>query len=277
MGHIRQPVRVYLAAIAMLAMCQPVRSQLVQLRHWTGQGVAPVFEGYDTNPDGSFNMWFGYMNRNYEEQPDIPVGPDNNFQPGPADRGQPTHFAIRRHKDIFSVTVPKDFGETKLIWTLTVHGQTAQVTGTLNPVWIIDRKYTTRGANIENPYSNTPPVVSVEPMEKTIAKTDTLSLAISATDDGRPVRNGKPIGMTMEWEKYRGPGNVTFQPAKGKLGAGKGSVVANFSEPGEYILQLVVDDGSGEVAGNFGYHCCWTNVNVKVTVKGGADNVSSQR
>jgi len=277
LGHIRQPVRVYLAAIAMLAMCQPVRSQLVQLRHWTGQGVAPVFEGYDTNPDGSFNMWFGYMNRNYEEQPDIPVGPDNNFQPGPADRGQPTHFAIRRHKDIFSVTVPKDFGETKLIWTLTVHGQTAQVTGTLNPVWIIDRKYTTRGANIENPYSNTPPVVSVEPMEKTIAKTDTLSLAISATDDGRPVRNGKPIGMTMEWEKYRGPGNVTFQPAKGKLGAGKGSVVANFSEPGEYILQLVVDDGSGEVAGNFGYHCCWTNVNVKVTVKGGADNVSSQR
>jgi hypothetical protein len=277
LGHIRQPVRVYLAAIAMLAMCQPVRSQLVQLRHWTGQGVAPVFEGYDTNPDGSFNMWFGYMNRNYEEQPDIPVGPDNNFQPGPADRGQPTHFAIRRHKDIFSVTVPKDFGETKLIWTLTVHGQTAQVTGTLNPVWIIDRKYTTRGANIENPYSNTPPVVSVEPMEKTIGKTDTLSLAISATDDGRPVRNGKPIGMTMEWEKYRGPGNVTFQPAKGKLADGKGVAVANFSEPGEYILQLVVDDGSGEVAGNFGYHCCWTNVNVKVTVKGGADNVSSQR
>lgn len=277
MGHIRQRLRTYLAAIAILAMCQPVRSQLVQLRHWTGQGVAPVFEGYDTNPDGSFNMWFGYMNRNYEEQPDIPVGPDNNFQPGPADRGQPTHFAIRRHKDIFSVTVPKDFGETKLVWTLTVHGQTAQVTATLNPVWMIDRKYTTRGANIENPYSNTPPVVSVDPMEKTIGKTETVSLAVSATDDGRPVRNGKPIGMTMEWEKYRGPGSVTFQPAKGKLADGKGVATASFSEAGEYILQLVVDDGSGEVAGNFGYHCCWTNVNVKVTVKGGADNVSSQR
>jgi hypothetical protein len=261
----------------MLVICQPVRSQLVQLRHWTGQGVAPVFEGYDTNPDGSFNMWFGYMNRNYEEQPDIPVGLNNNFQPGPSDRGQPTHFAIRRHKDIFSVTVPKNFGETKLIWTLTVHGQTAQVTGTLNPVWIIDRKFTTRGANIENPYSNTPPVVSVDPMERTIAKSEPLSLAVSATDDGRPLRNGKPIGMTMEWEKYRGPGNVTFQPGKGKLADGKGAAVANFSEPGEYILQLVVDDGSGEVAGNFGYHCCWTNVNVKVTVKGGAENVSSQR
>ena len=260
---------------AILIVCRPVRSQLVQLRHWNGQGVAPVFEGYDTNPDGSFNMWFGYMNRNYEEAPDIPVGAENGFQPGPADRGQPTHFAIRRHKDIFSVPVPKDFGEKKLVWTLTVHGQTAQVVGTLNPVWMIDRKYTTRGANIENPYSNTPPVVTVTPMEKTIATTDKLTLAVSATDDGRPERNGKPIGMTMEWEKYRGPGDVVFSAAKAKLPGGKGESIASFSEPGEYVLQLVVDDGSGEVAGNFGYHCCWTNVNVKVMVKG-ADHDSSR-
>jgi len=276
LGNVQKWARVGLAIAAILGICQPVRSQLVQLRHWTGQGVAPVFEGYDTNPDGSFNMWFGYMNRNYEEAPDIPVGPENSFQPGPADRGQPTHFAIRRHKDIFSVLVPKNFGEQKLIWTLTVHGQTAQVTGTLNPVWIIDRKYTTRGANIENPYSNTPPVVSVEPMEKTIAQSEALTLGVAATDDGRPERNGKPIGMTMEWEKYRGPGDVAFKPAKGKIEGGKGAASASFSEPGEYILQLVVDDGSGEVAGNFGYHCCWTNVNVKVVVKG-AQHVSSER
>ena len=67
--------------------------QLVQLRHWTGQGVAPVYEGFNVNPDGSFNMWFGYMNRNYEEELDIPVGSDNNFQPG-VDRGQPTHVLM---------------------------------------------------------------------------------------------------------------------------------------------------------------------------------------
>jgi len=268
--------QLFLTIAAFLLICQPGHSQLVNLRHWTGQGVSPVFEGYDTNPDGSFNMWFGYMNRNYEEEPDIPVGPNNNFQPGPADRGQPTHFAIRRHKDIFGVTVPKDFGVQQLVWTLTAHGQTAQVKATLDPVWMIDRKYTTRGANIENPYSNTPPVVSVEPMQKTIAKSEALSLAVSATDDGRPVRNGKPIGMTMDWVKYRGSGNVTFNPAKAKLLDGKAATTASFSEPGEYVLQLVVDDGSGEVAGNFGYHCCWTNVEVKVTVKG-ADDVTSQR
>ena len=276
MGKVTSQARIYLAAAAIAAFCQPLRSQLVQLRHWSGQGIAPVFEGYDSNPDGSFNMWFGYMNRNYEEAPDIPVGPDNRFQPGPEDRGQPTHFAIRRHKDIFSVTVPKNFGEQKLVWTLTAHGQTAQVVGTLNPVWMIDRKYTTRGANIENPYSNTPPAVSVTPMEKTVAQGEALVLAVSATDDGRPERNGKPIGMTMEWEKYRGPGDVAFKPAKGKIAGGKGETSASFSATGEYLLQLVVDDGSGEVAGNFGYHCCWTNVNVKVVVKG-ADHESSQR
>jgi hypothetical protein len=37
------------------------------------------------------------------------------------------------------------------------------------------------------------------------------------------------------------------------------------------MLQAVVDDGSGELAGNFGYHCCWTNVEVTVTVKGDGD------
>ena len=256
------------AAILILGMWETANAQLVQLRHWTGQGVAPVYEGFDTNPDGSFNMWFGYLNRNYEEEPDIPVGPENNFSPGLADRGQPTHFAVRRHKDIFSVTVPKDFGDQKLVWTLTAHGQTMQVPGTLNPVWLIDRKYTTRGANIENPYSNTPPVVRVEPEEKTIAKSDALLLELSATDDGRPMRNGKPVGMTMEWVKYRGPGNVTFNPPKARLDGGKGAATASFSEPGEYLLQVVVDDGSGEVAGNFGYHCCWTNVAVRVTVTG---------
>ena len=46
--------------------------------------------------------------------------------------------------------------------------------------------------------------------------------------------------------------------------------------PGDYVLQVVVDDGSGELAGNFGYHCCWTNVEVKVNVKGGSD-VKAQR
>src|SRR5262244_4474194 len=119
-----------LAALAALPLAaQSTAPQLVTVRHASGQAVAPVYEGFDINPDGSFNMWFGYMNRNYEEAVDLPVGADNAFEPG-GDRGQPTHFVPRRHKDVFSVRVPKDFGaDSKLVWKLTVNGQTNRVAG----------------------------------------------------------------------------------------------------------------------------------------------------
>src|SRR5881409_938380 len=69
-----------------------VGQQLGQIRHNSGQNVVPVFEGWEKNPDGTFSLVFGYMNRNYAEEPEIPIGPDNNFSPGPADQGQATHF-----------------------------------------------------------------------------------------------------------------------------------------------------------------------------------------
>src|SRR3954447_26432797 len=104
----------FIATAVSPLVAQQTASQLANLRHWSGQAVAPVYEGFDVNADGSFNMWFGYMNRNYEEQIDLPVGADNTFEPG-GDRGQPTHFVPRRHKDVFSVRVPKDFGDKPLV------------------------------------------------------------------------------------------------------------------------------------------------------------------
>ena len=52
-------------------------SSFAQERWNRGQNVQPVFEGWERNGDGSFTMVFGYLNRNYEEQPVIPVGPNN--------------------------------------------------------------------------------------------------------------------------------------------------------------------------------------------------------
>src|SRR5579884_2247640 len=122
-----------------LAAQTPSVSQMMQVRHWSGQSVAPVYEGFDVNADGSVNMWFGYMNRNEEEAIDIPLGADNTFEPG-GDRGQPTHFVPRRHKDVFKVVVSNDFPKNgTLTWSLTSHGRTLKVAGTLNPVWQIDR------------------------------------------------------------------------------------------------------------------------------------------
>jgi hypothetical protein len=239
-------------------------SQLVNLRHWSGQAVAPVYEGFDINPDGSYNMWFGYMNRNYEEEIDLAVGADNSFEPG-GDRGQPTHFVPRRHKDVFSVRVPKDFGDKTLVWKLNAHGQPQQVVATLKPVWQIDRLRTTRGGNSEKVSSNLPPDVKLSTSGQSSAA---ATIAVSATDDGLPKRRGEPVGMTVFWAKYRGPGDVTFSDREQKLAGGRAATTATFSEPGEYILQAVVDDGSGESAGNFGYHCCWTNAQITVAVKG---------
>src|SRR5438067_4290265 len=264
----------FIAALAMTASLGAQNAaQLVNLRHWTGQAVAPVYEGFDVNADGSFNLWFGYMNRNYEEEIDLAVGPDNTFEPG-GDRGQPTHFVPRRHKDVFKVTVPKEFADKTLTWKLNAHGQAQQVVATLKPVWQIDRLRTTRGGNSEKVSSNLPPIVSVSTTNQTA---DSATLAVSATDDGLPARRGAPVGMTVLWAKFRGPGAVTFSDSQAKLANGRATTTATFSEPGDYVLQAVVDDGSGEAAGNFGYHCCWTNAQVKVAVNGVATSVPSRK
>ena len=112
-GRLRLPLvaaSVYCVLLATLAQAQsqPMTvGAIAPTRHWNGQR-SPVFEGFDTNPDGSFNLWFGYMNRNFEEDIDVPTGPDNRIEPG-GRQGQPTHFEVRRHKDVFKITVPKDF------------------------------------------------------------------------------------------------------------------------------------------------------------------------
>ena len=81
--------------------------------------------------DGSFTMYFGYMNTNWLEEFDVPIGPDNSIEPGGPDQGQPTHFYPRRNPFLFTIQVPKDFGNKELIWTLTTHGKTEQAYASL--------------------------------------------------------------------------------------------------------------------------------------------------
>ncbi|MCH1569716.1 MAG: hypothetical protein L7S64_00065, partial [Longimicrobiales bacterium] len=79
-------------AAVMLGGPEPVEAQLA---YQTGQNVSPAYEGWIANDDGSKTMVFGYMNRNWSEELDVAVGEENFFSPGPADRGQPTHFRPR--------------------------------------------------------------------------------------------------------------------------------------------------------------------------------------
>ena len=81
------------------------------LTYVKGQNIAPAYEGWEQGADGTRYFLFGYMNRNWEEEIDVPIGRDNAFNVGGADQGQPTHFLPRRNRFVFRVKVPNGFGE----------------------------------------------------------------------------------------------------------------------------------------------------------------------
>jgi hypothetical protein len=333
------------ASLAIVSLARPANAQFKfkqvtpERPHESGQSVTPAFEGWWQNSDGTYNLLFGYFNRNTKETFDIPIGPNNHMElsggpPGPPDQGQPTHFLPRRQKGLFTVTVPQDFGDRKIIWTIAANGHPLSVPGHLGAAWII------------NPMSevgigNTPPTISFDekgpsvqgpkPMvlECTAKAGEPLSFTVFAADDDKSIgikvmrvalevalraagaalpaaADGGEDGVatpallaaaaaagfdadtialfkggpsvTLTWQKYRGPGEVTFDNPRPKVDQvpgsdipiknafnGKGTTIATFSEPGEYTLRVVANDSSGPDGGDF--LCCWTNAEVKVTVQ----------
>ena len=168
------------------------------LTYSSGQSVSPSFEGWGSNPDGSFNLMFGYMNRNWEERPDVPVSDDNMFSPGLADRGQPTHFLPRRNRFVFVVRVPADFGEQELAWTVRVNGVEKVAYGTLRPDYFVDNMVIMSETGTLGPGSSnaalrahTAPVVELEMNTEIDAQVgQPVTLSARVTDDGLPRRSG---------------------------------------------------------------------------------------
>lgn len=167
-----------------------------QTRYARGQNIVPVFEGWERNPDGSFSMVFGYLNRNYEEEIDIPIGPENTIEPalgasGP-DQGQPTHFYTRRQQFVFKVKVPKDWGKKDLVWTLNVNGKPEKAYASLLPFYELGPLVyqENRGATAdigEVPEENAAPSIElIAPPPATISAGQAVVLAAKVTDDNRP-------------------------------------------------------------------------------------------
>ena len=126
------------AAVAALILLLGAWALGAQGIPYSGHDVAPVYEGWQDNPDGSFDMLFGYFNRNQEQELDVPVGADNRIEPGGPDLGQPTHFYPQRNRFVFRVRVPPDFGNRELVWTLTSNGRTNTAHGILHPDYYTD-------------------------------------------------------------------------------------------------------------------------------------------
>ncbi len=61
------------------AMLLTQQGTSAQLTYRSGQPVSAAYEGWEEDPDGSSYFLFGYMNANWEEELDVPVGPDNYF------------------------------------------------------------------------------------------------------------------------------------------------------------------------------------------------------
>ena len=267
----------FVPLVFLCAFCGPLLlSQQLPFEpsHDSGQSVTGAFEGWFQNPDATYSLLLGYFNRNQKQTLDIPAGPDNQIQPGGPDRGQPTHFLPRRQWGVFTVTVPKDFGDKKLTWTITANGKTTSIPMSLNPLWIVE-PYKDAGVG------NTPPIVRFRIegpafagpprgiAESLAAKPGAaLPLNLWITDDGKQPPEARPRRgppASIFWSEFRGPGSVTFENPRPPVDSeGKAATTAQFSMPGEYILRAQANDASGDGGG--GFQCCWTNVHVKVTV-----------
>src|SRR5262245_1431871 len=114
----------WVLSLAVLLVTAGARSHAQQLQYLSGQSVAPFFEGWQPNADGSFDMVFGYLNRNYREELNIPLGPGNKIEPATLEQAQPTYFYPRRHRFMFRIRVPKDWGKKDVVWTVTANGKT---------------------------------------------------------------------------------------------------------------------------------------------------------
>jgi hypothetical protein len=280
---------VALVAVACMAGSAVLAQQLaMEPLKDSGSNIYPAYEGWYKNDDGTFTLLIGYYNRNKKEVLDIPIGPENKIEPGGPDQGQPTHFEVGRGWGTIAIKVPKDFGDKKLVWTLTANGKTATV-----PFGVV------KGYQIE-PFldaamGNKPPVIkfsetgtALQGPPAPLAQANVISGAVGEsvaikywiTDDGNeetPVAAGggdaaaaanpraRRPRVTTTLTKYRGPGEIKFADSTPTIEKDMVNTTATFSLPGEYIIRVEGNDSSG--VGGGGFQCCWTTAYIKAVIK----------
>jgi hypothetical protein len=242
-----------------------------------GDIVAPFFDGWYPNPDGSFTLSFGFFNRNTEEIVEIPLGPNNFIEPAEFDGVQPTHFppvsyggfSGRRERGAFAVTVPAEFRNRDVVWTLRHAGQTFSVPGRVtSETYELSLAPAAAGSlppglRFEGEGADAYGREGVIHGPLTARVGQPLPVTVWASDRGERDRTF-PVNLT--WSKHQGPGSVEFSPRTQRVeGLGEGATTATFSEPGEYMLRVRVDNFTASDS-SFADQCCWSNGFVRVTV-----------
>ncbi len=285
----RQVPRITVAALILIAVqaastgpldAQERRLPLAPIKP-SGEEVAPFFEGWYRNDDGTFTLSFGFFNLNREQILDIPIGPDNFIEPAEFDGMQPTHFPVRPRRDrgVFHVTVPASYGdgEQAVVWTITANGFTNATPGRVG-ITALQLDYGPRAMG------SVPPVVRFspdgpegqhiqgvwgEPLTAKVGEALTLTLwteevSVRAPDD----MVNQVVDVGLSWFKHQGPaGEIAVDPRRVVVEGGTGEATASvvFSEAGEYVLRARIDnwDANDSTGGD---QCCWTNAYVRVTV-----------
>lgn len=246
-----------------------------------GQTVSPFFEGWYGNPDGTYTLSFGYFNRNTQEDVEIPLGPDNYIEPAIYDGMQPTYFppvnyggySGRRERGVFAVTVPADFADKEVVWTLRMDGEILRVPGRVN---------STAYELSTHPMAmgSFPPVVWFETgkkgfgpqgivAERTISAKvgQPVEISVFASDE-RSDREGEDVPLNVTWWKHQGPGDITFADETTSIPLGStepATTTATFSEAGQYIVRARVDNHRAPDSSP-GDQCCWSNGYLRVSV-----------
>ena len=242
-----------------------------------GQPVIPIYDGWYANADGTFTICFGYFNLNTEQAFDVPLGPANRIEPAEYDGAQPTRFdpvpdptltnKYRHHWCVFTVQVPADFGDRRVVWVLSTQGEDLSVPGHLLPAYVLEER-TSPGRGAEAPRIR---LAEAEPQAygrngltaaRTVAVDEPLELAVW-------VEHAEP-GTWLGWTKHQGDGDVSFTATEVIVAdsIGRGITTARFAAPGNYLLrvQAINDPGPRNPTYGFEFHCCWTNAYVRVSV-----------
>ncbi|HUQ88467.1 MAG TPA: hypothetical protein VM096_12965 [Vicinamibacterales bacterium] len=254
----------------------------------SGSNIYPAYEGWYKNDDGTFTLLVGYYNRNKKEVLDIPIGPENKIEPGGPDQGQPTHFEVGRGWGTIAIKVPKDFGDKKLVWTLTANGKTVSVPFGITKGYQIEPfldaamgnkppaiKFTETGTALIGPPQ---PLSAAQVVNGVVG--ENVAIKYWITDDGNdepPTTGAAPAAaaaaqaaprrprVSTTLTKYRGPGEIKFADSTPAIEKDMVNTTATFSLPGEYIIRIEGNDSSG--VGGGGFQCCWTTAYLKVNVK----------
>jgi hypothetical protein len=267
---------------------------LAQLKK-SGDLVAPFFDGWYDNEDGTVTYQFGFLNRNTEEIVDIPLGENNYIEPARYDGVQPTHFPVyerrgltgKRERGVFAITVPND--QTEVWWTITHAGRTHSVPGrATSNAYELSREPAAFGS-LAPAVRFSPTGLESRgtegPMAERVMATVGTPVTLSALVQDRGRRYGlaerEVYPVRAEFILHQGPAAIDVDPPfvraesesaeveGGVSTIGEWSTVstrATFSEPGDYVVRVRVDN-FGAPDSKFDNMCCWANAYIPVTVR----------